>query len=567
MAYDGLVNYSIVKELKNKIINGKIDKIYEPNFNEILLGIYNSGNKYALDLVTSSNYYRANLTTKSKQNPNQAPNFCMSLRKYLLGTHITNIYTNGLERIIFIEFEGYNKTKDFSTKKLIVELMGKHSNIILVNDTDIIIDALKHFSIISGSTRNIYSGAKYELPKSNKINFFDVNDSDEFYRILKNNSLKLKTTSLINIISNTFEGISKYSIALFEKNLNIIDNFNLEASNALFEYICNIINNDNIIGELFDNDYSLKVISSKEHDLQLNFFLDDYYFTKEVNTNFINYRNNLLKLISLKLGKLKNKLNLLNEKIEECSNSEKYKMYGELITSNLYKINNYNTDYITLENYYDNNNLITIPLDKSVTPSANAKTFFKKYKKLKTAKEFVSNQKIDIVNTINYLETVVYEINSAENISDIDDIYIELQESGKHFIKTKDNKNMEKKNSSKHSHNKIGDLLKYTVDGFHVLVGKNNKQNDYITTKLADKNDYWFHVKDFPGSHVILKTENKIPSHETLCECAKLAKLHSKAKESSNVPVDYTYIKYVKKPSGSKPGMVIYTHQKSINVN
>ena len=326
MAYDGLVNYSIVKELKHKIINGKIDKIYEPNFNEILLGIYNSGNKYALDLVTSSNYYRANLTTKSKQNPNQAPNFCMSLRKYLIGTHITNIYTNGFERIIFIEFEGYNKTKDFSTKKLIVELMGKHSNIILVNDTNIIIDALKHFSIVSGSTRNIYSGAKYEFPKSNKINFFDVNNSNEFYRILENNSLKLKTNSLINIISNTFEGISKHSIALFEKDLNIIDNLNVDSSTVLFGYIHDIINNNNVIGELFDNNYSLKVISNKENDLQLNFFLDDYYFSKETKTNFTNYRNNLLKLISLKLDKLNNKLNMLNEKIEECSNAKKYKI-------------------------------------------------------------------------------------------------------------------------------------------------------------------------------------------------------------------------------------------------
>ena len=257
---------------------------------------------------------------------------------------------------------------------------------------------------------------------------------------------------------------------------------------------------------------------------------------------------------------------MLNEKIEECSNAEKYKIYGELITSNLYRINNYNTDFITLENYYDNNNTITIPLDKSITPSANAKAFFKKYKKLKTAKEFVSNQKIDIVNTINYLETVVYEINSADNISEIDDIYIELQESDKHFIKNNKKQNFKNKNILKHTNDKVGDLLKYTIDGFQVVVGKNNKQNDYITTKLANKNDYWFHVKDFPGSHVILRTENKIPSQETLYKCANLAKMHSKAKESSNVLVDYTYIKYVKKPSGSKPGMVIYRSQKSLNV-
>ena len=190
MAYDGLVNYSIVKELNKTTINGKIDKIFEPNFDEIILGIYSNGTKYALDLVTNSRYYRANLTTNAKPNPSQAPNFCMTLRKHLLGTHITKIYTNNLERIIFIEFEGYNKSKDFSNKKLIVELMGKHSNIILIDDEDMIIDALKHFSLNSGSYRNIFSGEKYELPKSDKLDFMDISDKDEFYRVLENNSKK-----------------------------------------------------------------------------------------------------------------------------------------------------------------------------------------------------------------------------------------------------------------------------------------------------------------------------------------------------------------------------------------
>ena len=565
MAYDGLVNYSIVKELTNKILNGKIDKIFEPNFEEVILGIYSNGVKYALNLVISSNYYRANLTTKSKQNPIEAPNFCMTLRKYLLGTHITNICTNGLERIIFIEFEGFNKTKDFSKKILIIELMGKHSNIILVNNENIIIDALKHFSINSGSLRNIYIGAKYELPKSDKLDFLQIKDGNDFYNVLKNNSIRLNSKSLINIISNTFIGISKTSIASFEKELGICDKFNINSSKNLFSYILKIINGDNVIGNLFENNYSLKVSSHKE-DLQLNFFLDDYYFEKEVNTNFINYRNNLLKLILLKLNKLNNKLDLINKKITECKDAEKYKLYGELITSNLYRINDYNTDSITLENYYDNNKEITIPLDKSITPSANAKKFFKKYRKLKTAQEFVDSQKTTILNDINYIESIIYEINSAITVEDIDDIYSEIQENEVGILKKKSNQNKNMKQKSKKFPNKISELLKYDIDGFTVLIGKNNKQNDYITTKLANKEDLWFHVKDFHGSHVILKTENKIPSPETLYKCAMLAKEHSKAKQSSNVPVDYAYVKYVRKPSGSKPGMVIYSNNKTIYI-
>lgn len=565
MAYDGLVNYLIVKELKDKIISGKIDKIFEPNFEEIILGIYSNGVKYALNLAISSNYYRANLTTKSKSNPIEAPKFCMTLRKYLLGTHITNIYTNGLERIIFIEFEGFNKTKDFSKKILIVELMGKHSNIILVNNENTIIDALKHFSINSGSLRNIYIGAKYELPKTDKLDFLQIKDNDDFYNVLKNNSIRLNSTSLINIISNTFTGISKTSIASFEKELGICDEFNINSSKNLFSYILKIINGDNVIGNLFENNYSLKITSHKE-DLQLNFFLDDYYFEKEINTNFINYRNNLLKLILLKLNKLNNKLDLINKKIAECKDAEKYKLYGELITSNLYKISDYNTDSITLENYYDSNKELTIPLDKSITPSANAKKFFKKYKKLKTAQEFVDSQKTTILNDINYIESIIYEINSAITVEDIDDIYSEVQENEVGILKKKSNQNKKMKQKFKKSPNKIGELLKYDIDEFTVLVGKNNKQNDYITTKLANKEDLWFHVKDFHGSHVVLRTENKIPSPETLYRCAYLAKEHSKAKQSSNVPVDYTYVKFVRKPSGSRPGMVIYSNNKTIYI-
>ena len=610
MAYDGLVNYSVVQELKSKLIDGKVDKIYEPNSEEIVLSIYSEGIKYALDLVVNSHYYRANLTTNAKPNPSQAPNFCMTLRKYLIGTHITNIYTNNLERIIFIDFEGYNKSKDFSNKRLIIELMGKYSNITLVDNKNIILDSLKHFYINSGSHRNVYPGVVFELPNSDKIDIFEIKDCDEFFTVLENNSKRLETDKLSKIIPNTFTGISTSSILAFEEILSIPDSCSKESSNSLFEYIMNIINNtDNTICIEYGKDYCLKIAKDYQEDdfkkiyidaevstkskndinslemannevntsevnsnntdfktnrLQINFFLDDYYTNKETKAIFTNYRDNLLKLILNKLHKLNNKLDTINSKLQECKEAEKYKLYGELITSNLYRIDDHNKSSITLENYYDNNNLIEMPLDSSISPSMNAKRFFKKYKKLKNAKSIVDEQKNSILAEINYLESIVYEINSAQTILDIDSIYSEIQESELKLVNRQKVNNKKQKFTQKQ--NNFGEPLQFNIDGFTVLVGKNNKQNDYITTKLASKDDIWLHVKDFHGSHVILRTENKVPSQETINKCAKLAKDYSKANSSANVPVDYTFVKNVRKPNGSKPGMVIYTNNKTIIV-
>lgn len=491
----------------------------------------------------------------------------MTLRKYLLGTHVVNIYTNNLERIIFIELEGYNKSKDESKKTLVIELMGKHSNIILIDNENIIIDSLKHFSTNSGSYRNIYAGEKYILPKSDKIDFFEVKDKDEFYRIIENNSIRLNSRSLVNIVSNTFTGFSRSSINAIEINNNLSDDLDKENIYNLYNYIIQIVNNsENNICKKFDNknDYFL-LNSKKENPLQINWFLDDYYTKKEVDSTFLNYRNSLLKLILNKLHKLNEKLDLVNEKINECKDTDKYRLFGELITSNLYRIDNHNLESITLENYYDNNNLITIPLDKSITPSANAKKFFKKYQKLKNAKAIVEDQKVKIVSDIDYLESIVFEIKSANNISDIDEIYSEISELNMKLTSKKTIKKKSIQHGLKKSNN-IGEPLKFDIDGFSVLVGKNNKQNDYLTTKFANNEDIWLHVKDFQGSHVIIRTDNKIPTQETINKCAELAKKYSKANQSSNITVDYTFVKNVKKPSSSKPGMVIYTNNKSVTV-
>ncbi len=557
MAFDGIILKSIVSELNSTLSNGKINKVFEPNKNEIILGIYANGKNYALNICIDSSNYRIHLTTNQKPNPLNAANFCMLLRKYLIGMRIKQIHNHELERIVKIDLEGYNELNDFLTRRLIVELMGKHSNIILVNENNRIIDSLRHIDTISNSTRNILPAYVYEYPSNNKIDFSSINNFDQFYEIVSN------STSITNAISNTFTGFSKLFVKHALEELNFNDNLDIEELKKLYSYINNIILNISTKNISFicceidgKQDYSVSLTPHTE-DLHFNFAIDDFYFKKEVNDNFKNYRNDVLKLLLTHLTKYKKRLQNINEKLKECENLDTFRIYGELITANLYRIPKENVEKITLENYYDNNSLITIPLDKAFSPSINAKKFFKKYTKLKNALEIVNKQKIDTANEISYIESIIYALENAETISDIDDIYAEISEN------ITFNKNSKTGNKKANNFNP----MKYEIDGYTVFVGKNNKQNDYLTCKFASKNDLWFHTKDIHGSHVVLQSNGKEISDDILIKCAKLAAKNSKAKQSSNVPVDYTFIKFVKKPSGAKPGMVIYSNNKTLYVN
>lgn len=574
MAYDGLTNYFIANELKSHLIDGKIDKIFQPNSNEILLGVYSNFKKYGLDIVTSSNYYRACITNNAKSNPMYAPNFCMVLRKYILNTRITNIYTYGLERIIVLEFEGNCKADDNSTKKLILELMGKHSNIILVNSNNIIIDALKHFSIENNSYRNILPNALYTLPISNKLDFMQISNSEEFYNKATNyiqHELDIiidKNMTASKALSNVYTGFSKNTILSILNELNLADTFDKNTLSKIYDYIYKLTQNPKKSVIVHNsNDYSISLSDDSKNDsLQINDFIDNYYIEKEKTEEFTNYRDNLSRLILGYLKRLNNKLLNINNKLQECRNTDLYRIYGELITNNLYRIKNEHSDKLEIENYYDNNNLVSIPLDKALTPSANAKKYFKKYNKLKNAKQIVEEQKAQVESELNYLESIIYEIGIATSVSDIDNIYNEFTEN----FNTNSNRQVQ---SSKKKKNKkpdkkiakIGTPLECTVDGFKVIVGRNNKQNDYITKQALDT-DIWFHTKDVHGSHVILKTENKVPTQNTINKVASITAFYSKGAQSSNVSVDYTYAKYVKKPSKAKPGMVIYTNNKNVIV-
>ncbi len=560
MAFDGIVLKSVVSELNTCLINGKINKVYMPNSNEILLGIYSGGKNYCLLCNISSNSYRIHLTTTSKPNPLNATNFCMLLRKHLVGFRIVNISTLNLERIVTIELEGYNELNDKLRKKLIIELMGKHSNIILLNENNNIIDSIRHLDISSGSLRDILPAREYILPNNDtKIDFYNTSKED-FINIINDDITKS--------ITNNYTGFSNSFISSILENLNISnDSFSQNDLSALYDTIktilLNIETNNVKLVNYNTNDYVITTLNTEP--LQVNFFLDDFYSKKEEKDNINTYRNNLLKLVLTALKKISKKLDNINLKLKECDNMDKYRIYGELITSNLYRLDsNKNAESVVLENYYDNNNEITIPLDKTISISYNAKKFFKKYHKLKNTLEIVSVQKQDTIKEIDYLESIVYELENANSISDLDEIYLEISENG--IFKGKEKANIKKNKVNKKKVHDEYEPIVYTVDGFTLYVGKNNKQNDYITTKLGKNEDYWFHTKDIRGSHCLLKCNGENVKEHTIIACCQIAAFHSKAKLSSNVPVDYCFVKYVKKPNGSKPGMVIYTNNKTINV-
>ena len=585
MAFDGIVTKAVVSELNTCLINGKINKIFEPNKNEILLGVYSSGKNYCLNVSIDSVNYRINLTTNSKPNPQNVLNFCMVLRKHLTGGTIKRIYSNGLERIVFIDIDVYNELNDLITKTLVVELMGKHSNIILLNSEHTVIDSLRHLNKFDNSNRDIFPGSKYLNIESAKKDFLAVKTFDEFYRDVSIDSENLPST-----LSKVYNGFGKKNISYLLETLNIPTAVSTNNLKEVYSYLKDLFANmpDNVVLKEYSSvkkDYF--AYKSTNDGLAVNFYLDDFYTSKEQSEQFKQYRDTVLKLVLNHVEKIKERISTIDLKIADCTNAEKYRLYGELITSNLYRIPDYPQAEVTLENYYDNNNLITIPLDEKFSPSKNAKNFFKKYRKLQNTIAIVEKQKELSEAELSYLESIVYELEEVSTIEDIDNIYSEICDNlifGKNantvnnHVYNKQSKITNSKSSKQSNASNMPE--KRDIDGYTVYIGKNNKQNDYLTCRLAQNSDIWFHTKDIHGSHVVLKTDSLHSSSENssasctfnipdsvLYKCASIAAYYSKARMSQNVPVDYTLIKYVKKPNGAKPGMVIYTNNKTLYAN
>lgn len=454
MAFDGIVTKSVVQELQNSIIEGKVNKVFQPTKFDIILGLYSNKKNLALHLCASTTNCRINLTTHTKPNPPSAPNFCMLLRKHLIGAKILSISTPDLERIVQIDFECLNELNDKVIKKLYIEIMGSHSNIVLTNSNNIIIDSLKH---VDTPFRTILPAREYVFPPNEKHSFINLKDFNEFNNII--NTYSNQTDPLDKKISDCFIGLSRP----FLQNIINNDESNLEKVYTNLKEIINNINSFNINAKFLNNSKDFTVtLSKKETDFDINFFVDNFYYEKEKIEDFKLYRNNLLKIISANLKKYTKRLENIDAKLSECEQTDLYKLYGELITANLYRLKDKSSS-VNVENYYDNNSIITIPLDDTVTPKKNAEKYFKKYQKLKNTFNIVSLQKKETIEELNYIESIIYSLEEANSLEELEEIHSEISEN---FIKAP------KKQLSKKEKNSAENILTYSEEGYTILVRK-----------------------------------------------------------------------------------------------
>jgi len=575
MAFDGFTTKKVILELKKVLIGSKVNKVYQPNKQEIVLGLYNDGVNYLLNISTNPEFCRINLTKHQKPNPQTALNFCMLLRKYLTGAKIVDISNYDLERTIEIKFEAYNELNDLVLRRIYIEIMSRQSNIILANENNMIIDTLRHMD----NTRDLLPAHEYTFAPINKKSFIDIS-FDEF---LKLKSEYTETNLMSAFFINTFIGFSKPFLSEVLTKLNISNtDYNEKDLELVFNYIKNIINqldtekvfckklNDKEYTIIYDESFENKDDNDPDNMITVNSFLDEFYYEKETTTFFTNSRNSLLKIVSAYLKKVSKKLDNINAKLKECENMDQYRLNGELLTANLYRFDNTaNLQEVVVNNYYDENKEITIKLDPSISVQKNVEKFYKKYNKLKNTLEIVTKQKSDAIKELDYIESIVFNLSNAKNLNDINEIYEEIAEN----VSTKRVISKQKINIQRQKKQKLTAQIKLEaviIDGFTVLIGKNNIQNDYLTLKLSRANDVWFHAQKLHGSHVLLRNPDGLDLDEipenVLFNCAKLAKENSKGATSLNVPVDYCFVRNVKKAQGAKPGMVNYTNFRTIIV-
>lgn len=570
MSLDGTVVKNLVYEINNRVIDGRIDKIYQNN-NDILINIRAKGQRERLFISISGSprMYFSDEIFDSPQNP---PAFCMLLRKHLENNQILEVSQYKMDRIIKILVKSRDELGEYSKKALIIELMGKHSNVMLIDDdSKKIIDSLKRINFNLSSVREILPGLTYNPEDiSEGLDPCQVDSISDLIKDSREN-LNIKSFFLKN-----FTGISpqmcseiEYRSNIdFKRNLSSLSEDEIIELDKIFSEIFEIIRENNFIPikiyreDLFKDFYSIDLESLNDKEKikveSISSLLEEFYNSKFLRDSLGSKSKDLKKLVKKNIEKLNRKLSNQANELNVALNREKFKVYADLISSNFYKIEK-GADSVTVENFYDEMKEIKIPLDPTLDGPSNAAKYYKKYSKLKNAASFLTEQ-IEIGKSeISYLESILLNIDFAERPDEIDELYEEMEKEG--YLKKKKKNNKKKKDSDENY------ITVKTEDGFDIYIGKNNRQNDYLTHKKAKKNDLWFHVKDAPGSHVILKNDNRDFTNNSLLTAAKLAAKYSSLSKSQNIPVDYTFKMYVKRHPAKKPGLVTYTNYKTININ
>lgn len=571
MAFDGVVIANIVHDLKENILNGRVYKIYQPEADELNLIIKAGKGNYRLLLSASATLPLIYLSTESKNNPMTAPNFCMLLRKHVGNGRIVAIEQPGMERIVVFKIEHLDEMGDLCRKKLIIEVMGKHSNIIFCDENDMIIDSIKRIGAQTSSVREVLPGRKYELPPSQgKISPLELNREyyDTVMLVKPLNLCKMIYTSLTGIspvVANELcdraglDGDSSVSSLLPQDKdalWEVVSEFVKELKSGCFEP-----------GIYYDEDESPVEFASIElgiySDLEwkrmdsISKVLQEYYAAKNNVTRIRQKSSDLRRVVTTAIERASKKYDLQLAQLKDTEERDKYRIYGELINTYGYNIAPEAESFQAL-NYYTNEE-ITIPLDKTMTPADNSKRYFAKYNKMKRTYEALTEQVEQTRRELEHLKSIQTSLDITLDETDLADIRRELMEYG--YIKYK---------SSGRQKGKIPKSKPFhyiSSDGYHMYVGKNNYQNEELTFKVANGNDLWFHAKKAPGSHVIVKTEGQtdIPDR-TYEEAGRLAAYYSSARTGSKVDIDYTRRANLKKTPGGAPGFVIYHTNYSMTI-
>lgn len=557
MAFDGFTLAALKNELDSTLTGGRINKISQPESDELMLTIKKERYTYRLSICADPSFPLIHMTDTNRPGPEQAPSFCMLLRKHLQNGRIISVSQPGLERAIDICVEHMDEMGDLAPRHLIAEFMGKHSNIILTNEKNIILDSIKRIPSSVSSVREVLPGRPYFIPDTEKkMDPFSADEADFYTRIFSFSGPVYKA------LYSNFTGFSP-AVSVEICNRAGIDadrpasSLSLDERKSIFDTI-NILMNDVSAGRFncgiyFDGDKiefsSIELKNRKPSSVfcSPSDMLIEFYSKKAVQNRMRQKSSDLRKLTSTFLERAYKKLSIQENDIEKTKNREKYRIYGELLQAYGYNITP-GCSSVDLQNYYDNNSIITVPLKTELTPQENANAYFKRYNKLKRTFEAATHQAEETKREIDFLESVSNSLDLAENVDDLIQIRLELEDAG--YLHASKNRNNTKF--------KTKPLHFISSDGFDIFVGKNNYQNDELTFKIADNNDWWFHAKGIAGSHVILKTGGREVPDRTFEEAAALAAFYSKAKDQKKTEVDYVLKKEIKKPAGSAPGFVVY---------
>ena len=561
MAYDAGMLRCVTNEI-NTYGACKVEKIYQPMNDEIILLLHAGKENLKLLINAGSNYPRIHFTDSHSENPAKAPMFCMLLRKHLSGGKLICARQLGYERVCELEIEAYDEMGYKSKKYLICEIMGKHSNFILTDNNKKIISALKVIDFSTSTQRQILPGMIYELPpKQDKLDTVSISYED-FNKAYENASPEMRCDKFI---TNTFLGMAISSARQIVYSCtgnidSILANVDKKAfADAFFSVVegiksglCKPYLIYDPSGELVEYSYiPLEFYGSEFKNEMCNSFacaIDTFYSKKSRGERIRQRSADIFRLLTNAQSRITRKIAIQTDELAECERADELKLMGDLITANIYLIER-GQQRVRVVNYYDEEcPRVEIELDTRLTPAQNAQKYYKKYAKAKKAKEELARQLTLARAELEYIETVFEALSKAETENDLVEIRDELYNSG--YASRMKNYSSGKPQPPK--------PLKFkTTNGYTVLCGKNNKQNDYITTRLATKTDWWFHVKGLPGSHVLMQTDGEEPPEIDFTEAAEISAFYSKA-EGNNIAVDYTMAKNVKKPAGSKPGYVIY---------